>query len=296
MPTETYKVRDMRRKDRFTIDDEYLNGYARLCGWKASLVYMSLCRHVDRAQKCFPGIDLIAEQHAISRDTVIRALKELENWQIVKIEKGARNERGTFRTNVYVLLDKSQWKPKPSRSQQHGEDVNQVADSNSAARSSKSLTATCPSRSQQPIQVAHSDPKDTHSKETHSKELSSDEEREPSALERAKGPRSSYGDPTINAMIDALKQKTGLPGLDGSVKRNRWYAKHLTGAITKVYEQKGVAQPTGAEIIRGFDTLLDAALSDEFHASNATSMKYLHDNFYKILARAGRIRSHIVTI
>jgi hypothetical protein len=50
------KIRALRRKEKFVIDDEYLNGYARLCGWNATLVYMSICRHADKDQYSFPRI------------------------------------------------------------------------------------------------------------------------------------------------------------------------------------------------------------------------------------------------
>lgn len=151
------RIIDYRTKEKFQIDDEYLNGYARLVGWKGTLVYVSLCRHANKDQEAFPSIELMSEELDISRDSIIRGVKDLTEWNIISVEERTRNQNGVWKNNFYGLLDKSCWKnkPNPSSSQQPG---------------TKSLTATRPSRSQQPDQVAHSDSKDTHTKDTHMKE------------------------------------------------------------------------------------------------------------------------------
>lgn len=82
--TENYfKVRDLRKKEQFIIDDAYVNGYARLVSPYATCTYLSLCRHADKAQKAFPSIKLIALQHAISPKSVKRGIKELILWNII---------------------------------------------------------------------------------------------------------------------------------------------------------------------------------------------------------------------
>ena len=108
-------VRDMRGKDKFYVDDKYLNGWARRCGPFATLVYLSLCRHVDRNQECFPSQILMAEKLAISKNSVIRGLKILESYGIIRIEKRVHEHSKRQLPNVYVLLDKSQWVETPSR-------------------------------------------------------------------------------------------------------------------------------------------------------------------------------------
>jgi len=105
------KIRDLRIKEKFSIDDAYLNGYARVCGLNATGVYVSLCRHVDKNQFCFPGKSLIAEELSISERSVYTGLKELEKWDIIKIQKQERRKRGIYGNNTYILLDKSVWKP-----------------------------------------------------------------------------------------------------------------------------------------------------------------------------------------
>ena len=49
-------------KRAYVKPDEYLNGWAKHCKWKASLVFDSLCRHSDRRRESFPSIDLMAEE------------------------------------------------------------------------------------------------------------------------------------------------------------------------------------------------------------------------------------------
>jgi len=102
------RVIDKRRKEKYMLDDEYLNGQAKLCGWKGTIVYNSLCRHTNKAQECFPSIELIAEQHGVSRPTIIDGLNRLEKNRIIEIYK-TKNAKGQWLNNTYILLDKSEW-------------------------------------------------------------------------------------------------------------------------------------------------------------------------------------------
>lgn len=158
----------MRSKSKFFVDDEYLNGYAKLCGPNATMVYLCLCRHSDRHQESFPSVESMATKTGISRDSVMRGIKILVDWNIISKER-ERREDAKWLNNRYVLLDKSVWKPKPSSTQQHGE----------------------PSRKSGQSQVAVSDTKDTHRKDTHTSENSfsdvvivKDEEEKPSKPDR----------------------------------------------------------------------------------------------------------------
>lgn len=115
MQQQLFKVRDLRQKTQFKIDDIYLNGYARICGVNATLVYISLCRHAEfNSQKAFPSQNKIAWEHGISTRTVKRGLKELIKHNIVIVEQ--EKMRGQFKNNIYILLDKSEWK-KPTEGQ-----------------------------------------------------------------------------------------------------------------------------------------------------------------------------------
>lgn len=113
------KIRDLREKF-FQVDDEYLNGYAKLCGINATGVYLSLCRHANKEQRCFPSKKLIATELAISERSVYRALEILESWNIVRKEGQGRKSDGSYRNTLYTLFDKSSWKPKPSATQSLG--------------------------------------------------------------------------------------------------------------------------------------------------------------------------------
>jgi len=102
------RIIDKRIKEKFMMDDEYMNGMAKLCGWQATITYLSLCRHVNKNQECFPSIKLIAEENKVSRPTIIKGLQMLEKRSVITIQK-KRNKRGIWLNNSYTLLDKSVW-------------------------------------------------------------------------------------------------------------------------------------------------------------------------------------------
>lgn len=148
------KVRDLRKKDQYKIDDAYLNGYARICGIYATAVYNSLSRHADfHTQEAFPSIEKIAEQHNISRPSVIKGIKSLESWGIIKVAKEKDEKTKRQKVNIYYLVDKSEWKPKPSR-------VNEIDTESRVNLRSE------PSQSQNKSRVNEIDCKDTQFKDT----------------------------------------------------------------------------------------------------------------------------------
>jgi len=102
------RIIDKRKKEKYMLDDEYLNGMARLCGWKGTIVYNSLCRHVDNEQQCFPSLELIAEQHGVSRPTVLNGIEELVKRNVIFVEK-IRSKNGKWLNNSYTLIDKLEW-------------------------------------------------------------------------------------------------------------------------------------------------------------------------------------------
>jgi len=105
-----FKIRDLRKKDQFKIDDAYLNGYARVCGKEATLVYTSLCRHAEfHSQEAFPSQAKIAYEHKIAIRTVRKGLKKLTQYNIIVIQQ--ERMKGKFMNYLYILLDKSVWKP-----------------------------------------------------------------------------------------------------------------------------------------------------------------------------------------
>lgn len=149
-----FEVRDNRRKEMFRVDDEYLNGYARLCGTNATLVYLCLCRHADRHQESFPSIETMATKTGVSKRSVIRGISTLVEWNIISKER-ERKENAKWLNNRYTLLDKSVWKSKPSATQSHGSQV---------------PIKTEPSANDDQSQVPQVHTKVTHKKDTHIKD------------------------------------------------------------------------------------------------------------------------------
>jgi hypothetical protein len=101
-----FEKRDVYTTDHFVMDDAYIDHYAKVCGVYASCVYMGLCRYADRAsQSCSPSISLIARKLNISTRQVIRVLKILEAYNIIRIERTAGE------VNKYWLNDRKHWRP-----------------------------------------------------------------------------------------------------------------------------------------------------------------------------------------
>ena len=112
------RERLIRKKEWFIVDNIYINGYAKLLSPLTALTYFALCRHANtETQECFPSIELIAEELNISKPTVIKAIKELEKWNIISVTRSKKSD-GTQSNNIYVLLDKEVWKSKPSSIEQ----------------------------------------------------------------------------------------------------------------------------------------------------------------------------------
>ena len=71
-----FKGRDKRNKGWFWMDNDYLNGYAKIFGAVGTAIYVSLCRHADNdTQKCFPAMELMAEELGITRNTISKYIK-----------------------------------------------------------------------------------------------------------------------------------------------------------------------------------------------------------------------------
>ncbi|MDD5146046.1 MAG: helix-turn-helix domain-containing protein [Candidatus Pacebacteria bacterium] len=101
---EKFEVRDLRKKEKFFVDDLYLNGYAKKCGIYGTGVYLSLCRHANKEQLCYPSLKRISEELKISRSQVIRAIKILKENKIIRVVRV-----GKKLNNRYFLLDKNEW-------------------------------------------------------------------------------------------------------------------------------------------------------------------------------------------
>lgn len=70
---------------------------------KAKLLYSMLVSFAGNKDKAFPSQKLLAERLGMSKSTVNRAIKELEDNEIIKIVK-QQNANG-FKTNTYIIQD-----------------------------------------------------------------------------------------------------------------------------------------------------------------------------------------------
>ena len=100
------KVIDKRKKGWFMFPNDFLNGYAKEVGWQGQVVYLALSRHADGKRESYPSLRYLALELGISIDSVKRGVKRLKEKDLIKVER-----RGKTQSNVYTLLDKSDWKP-----------------------------------------------------------------------------------------------------------------------------------------------------------------------------------------
>lgn len=106
-----FKVRDRRQRGWFYLDNEYLNGYARIFGAVGVAVYVSLCRHADNeTQECFPSMELMSEELNVSRKTVSKYIRLFEENNLIAIERSKDERTKKWKNNTYWLLDKTEWK------------------------------------------------------------------------------------------------------------------------------------------------------------------------------------------
>ncbi len=130
-----FLIRDTRNKQHYLVDDEYLNGHAKVCGIFATGVYNALCRHADfHTQTTFPSVELMATKLAISRHSVHKGLALLEKYNIISRERVRNPKTGRWKHNSYVLIDKSQWLPcapqrhgEPCAPQRHGDRIDHAS-------------------------------------------------------------------------------------------------------------------------------------------------------------------------
>lgn len=70
---------------------------------RAKLVYIYLYDRMDKERKAWPGINTVAKDLSVSRSTVKRAVRDLENAGLLRKEAHYR-ENGSETSNRYYLL------------------------------------------------------------------------------------------------------------------------------------------------------------------------------------------------
>lgn len=96
--------------------------------------------------------------------------------------------------------------------------------------------------------------------------------------------KENKSNPLIDYIINSLKEFQDIPTLDGTNKDNRQYAFNLIRCkIVPEFKKSGNTQPTDEQLKKGFDKVLTLIGEDKFHKSNSTSIKYIYNNFNKII-------------
>lgn len=86
------------------IDSKLLSGYEKL-------VFIAIKRHLNsESSQAFPSIKTICSHTGLSKPTVVKAIKSLEEKEILAVEHRESEERGHM-SNLYTLMDyKEMWK------------------------------------------------------------------------------------------------------------------------------------------------------------------------------------------
>ncbi len=100
MAIEKIDIRDLRDGKFLWIDKVALGLISEKTGTMGVAVYSWLCYYANfKGQDCFPSITTLADHCGVSRRTIMRAIKHLENVKAILIER----KKG--KSNVYKLLN-----------------------------------------------------------------------------------------------------------------------------------------------------------------------------------------------
>lgn len=109
---EVFIGRDLRRKEKFQVDDRYIDdGYVVHAGQATFAIYAMLCRHANKAQEAWPSYDLMQQRLGVSPSTILRSLRLLSKLNIVHVISGRTPDKKRRAVNAYVLIDQSYWLP-----------------------------------------------------------------------------------------------------------------------------------------------------------------------------------------
>ena len=101
---ETFKVQlSVPERKYVKVYQDFL--YSELLSAEEKMLYIALKSFVSYGSddgKVFPSIDTLCKVASMSKSTVIRTIKKLEEKGIVK-----KKRRGVTKTNIYILADNS---------------------------------------------------------------------------------------------------------------------------------------------------------------------------------------------
>ncbi|MDD5736665.1 MAG: helix-turn-helix domain-containing protein [Candidatus Omnitrophica bacterium] len=119
MGNEKIDIRDLRDGKFLWIDKAALRLISENAGTMGVAVYSWLCYYANfKAQDCFPSITTLAWHCGVSRRTIMRAIKQLEQLKVISIER----KKG--KPNIYKLLNVLGTKSYP----QAGSDIGVTSD------------------------------------------------------------------------------------------------------------------------------------------------------------------------
>jgi hypothetical protein len=100
MAEERIDIRDLRDGKFLWVGKPVLEFISRKSGSTAVTVYVWLCYYANvKGQDCFPSVTTLSRHCAVSRRTIIRMLKNLEQLKVIAID------RTKGKSNVYTLMN-----------------------------------------------------------------------------------------------------------------------------------------------------------------------------------------------
>jgi hypothetical protein len=99
------KIRDKRTRGWLWLQNQIVDHWLPKIGPAGLAMYIVLARYADQHdQSCYPSHATIAARMGMSRRSVIRTMKLLENVGLVEVER-RHKENGAQTSNIYYLLD-----------------------------------------------------------------------------------------------------------------------------------------------------------------------------------------------
>ncbi|SMO59816.1 Helix-turn-helix domain-containing protein [Balnearium lithotrophicum] len=223
MGGEIIELRDSRRKHFFTVDNEIFD--LNLSVYSLA-VYFYLCRCAGDKSYAFPSLSNLQKALSISKDRLLKSLKELEGKNIIRREHRI-GEKGNYQSTVYVLLDKSVWK---KDSPSNGQGVVRQADKGRSSDEQRVVRETDKGCSSDGHKEKTN--KKTHIEEKTEREISTPslEEKEPSPKKEGKEKLEQAGGGEI---FDAVKNQ---PATRKAIKSHSKYISPYAKRIVEVFK------------------------------------------------------------
>jgi hypothetical protein len=99
----TGRLRDLRRRDWFWIDNVLIDQYAKTLGPIGVTLYVALARFAGRRSEAFPSLRYLQSLLGITRPSLVKYLKVLEEHGLLNINHRI-SEEGDKTSNLYELL------------------------------------------------------------------------------------------------------------------------------------------------------------------------------------------------